>query len=273
MSTGKVAENLTFDHYTLRLFVGGIALFFPWVVTVFAFPVNSSHLALLERIPSSISASYYTNARDIFVGCLAVIGILLIGYKGHTPVLPREKVGPFWQWVGKVSVFLYQQDLAVPGRKHEEDLVSTIGGLAAFFVALCPTACDTCHADMNATIHYVAAGVLFSTVVYFCFFAFLRSVNSKLGLDEDVFTFLRATKKVQVKDKKKVLRGRVYVTCGSFIALTMLGLFVVQSTAPEITIKTLRITFWGEAVALCLFGIAWITACQFPGMLDKDEEK
>ena len=273
MSTEEVTENLTFDHYTLRLFVGCIALFFPWVVTFFAFPINSSHLALLERIPSSISASYYTNARDVFVGGLAIIGVLLIGYKGHKPDLLLEEVGPFWQSVGKISAFLSKQDLAVMGRKHEEDLVSTIGGLAAFFVALCPTACDTCCADMNARIHYVAAVVLFLTVAYFCFFAFLRSVSSKLGLTEGVFTFLGSTKKAQIKDKKKVLRGRVYVTCGSLIAFTMLVLLVVQSTAPEITIKTFRITFWGETVALSLFGIAWTTAFQFRCMRDEDEEK
>lgn len=66
-------EKLVFDHRTLRLIVGGIAFSFSLVVFLLA-----------TTITSSISSSYHTNARDVFVGFLFVIGALLIAYKGHS---------------------------------------------------------------------------------------------------------------------------------------------------------------------------------------------
>lgn len=268
-------EYLVFDHYTLRKIVGFIAFLFPLVVTFLA-----------RTITSSISASYHTNARDVFVGCLCVIGILLIGYKGHKPDLPPEKVGRFWNRVGGFlnlvsKLWKGKRKFQVEGRKHEEDLVSTIGGFAAIVTALCPTACDFCKTDTKSIIHYVAAIILFSTVVYFCVVAFLRSVNGKWEKGDGVFTFLRAVKEALTKDSakdtlrvngKKILRGYIYVSCGSLIALIMLGLFAAQFTVPEATRIAFHITFWAEAVALCLFGIAWLTAFQFPFLLDDNEK-
>ena len=71
--------NLVFDYRALRFVVGLLAFIFPWVVTIRA-----------QMILSSISWSYHTDARDQFVGGMCVIGILLIAYKGHKPVLPPE---------------------------------------------------------------------------------------------------------------------------------------------------------------------------------------
>jgi hypothetical protein len=53
-------------------------------------------------VTSSISASYHTKVRDIFVGALFVIGALLPAYNGHHPQLDEIKVGGFWNWLGKL---------------------------------------------------------------------------------------------------------------------------------------------------------------------------
>lgn len=63
----------TFDEYSLRLVIGAIALGLPSLV-----------IHLSENPLPSISASYYTSSRDVFVGCLFAIGALLIGYNGRT---------------------------------------------------------------------------------------------------------------------------------------------------------------------------------------------
>src|ERR1700687_3179000 len=113
--------NLVFDYRALRFVVGLLAFIFPWVVTIRA-----------QMILSSISWSYHTDARDQFVGGMCVIGILLIAYKGHKPVLPPEKVGRFWQLAGVLlnglrNLWGRKTDYRVWWREHEEDLVSTIG--------------------------------------------------------------------------------------------------------------------------------------------------
>src|SRR5438874_1147790 len=108
--------NLVFDYHTLRFYVGVLAILMPWVDTYLA-----------KQIPPSISWSYYTGAHDFFVGSMCIIGILLIAYKGHTPVLPVNTVGGFWRLVGGILNAVLQpwrgnRDFRVLGRKREEDL-------------------------------------------------------------------------------------------------------------------------------------------------------
>lgn len=71
-------SGAVFDYRALRLFVGLVALGLPEVVAF----ISSTPL-------SSISASYYTEARDIFIGSLFVIGALLWAYNG------REATGKY----------------------------------------------------------------------------------------------------------------------------------------------------------------------------------
>ena len=68
-------HNPVFDYRALRLFVGIIAFALPFVVIV------------LSPVPlSSISASYFTEARDAFVGMLFFVWAFLCAYNGHRPV-------------------------------------------------------------------------------------------------------------------------------------------------------------------------------------------
>ena len=255
----RTRDNPVFDHRTLRLVVGVIAFLMPWFATILA-----------GRIPTSISGSYHTTdrARDVFVGTLAVIGVLLIAYRGHRPVLPPEKVGRFWKAAGSLlngisRLWGGQIDFRVLGREREEDLVSTFGGIGAIVAALFPTACDTCATDLSSKLHYLGAILLFSNVVYFCLVAFLRSVASKLGIDDGVRNFLRQARRVPVPDRKKAVRGYIYVYCGWGVAAILLGLIVLQLFWPG-PAKALRLTFWAEFAAMALFGVAWVTASLRP---------
>jgi len=130
-------QQPVFDYRALRLLVGLVA---------FALPVAARLISAIRL--SSVSASYYTDARDVFVGSLFVIGALLIAYNGHTP---PEK------WVSKGAA------------------------LAAIIAALFPTTCDECAADIKSTIHTVAAVILFSTIAYFCLGPFRTNTKGKKG--------------------------------------------------------------------------------------------
>ncbi len=113
-----------FEYRTHRLVVGLIALSLPVVVSTL------SGVRL-----TSISASYYTEARDWFVGLLFVVSAFLLSYNGHTQL---------------------------------QSFISKVAALAAAGIAVLPTACKECETSPTAIMHFVCATVLFSSLAYFC---------------------------------------------------------------------------------------------------------
>jgi hypothetical protein len=132
----KKRGGSTFDYRILRLLVGGIAFAIPIVVIGLAYP----------NALESISASYYTNARDAFVGMLFVVAAFLIAYRGHTA---------------------------------SEGSASSAGALAAVVVATFPTSTIEKPDLPSGLVHYVAAAALFLILVYFCFVFWKRTHNSE----------------------------------------------------------------------------------------------
>jgi hypothetical protein len=130
----------------LRLGVGIIAALLPILVTV-------TNMVLKHQVVwlGSISVSYYTNARGIFVGSLCALGLLLICYRYDKP----------------------------------DDRAASFAGFLAIVVALFPTAPDHDMTRKSSTaqivvgaIHFTAAALLFLTLAYFCFFLFTRTRES-----------------------------------------------------------------------------------------------
>lgn len=232
-------KDLIFDYKALRLMVGVIAFLLPWVVI----------LATLH-VTSSISASYHTDVRDIFVGALFVIGALFVAYNGHQVELNDRNIGQFWNWLS--TFWKAAKDFRKLERKYEERVVSFLGGSAAVLAALFPTACDQCDPDLKSRIHTIAAVILFSGVVYFCLVGFLDQARAKDG-------------------KKAKLRASIYRVCGWGIAAIMVGSVVAPYAVTVELARAWSITFWAETLALWLFGIAWMTASKFLRFLVDEE--
>ena len=135
----SVDRSPTFSLEMIRLLIGIIALTLSAVILV------ASSFAPL----TSISASYHTSARDIFVGLLFVLGAFLMVYKGNT---------------------------------SGENWVANLGALAAWVAALCPTACDSCQNSIISIVHLCAGLTLFSVTAYFCLGPFKVAAESKPGL-------------------------------------------------------------------------------------------
>ena len=127
-----------FDYRLLRLIMGIIAFCLPLLVDM----VSSSELA-------SISASYYTEARDVFVGLLFVVGALLLAYQGHNKLENRS---------------------------------SNIAAVAAVGVALFPTAEAPGTGGWMALVHYASAITLFGILAFFCFGPFRIRTKGKDGM-------------------------------------------------------------------------------------------
>jgi hypothetical protein len=257
-----------FDLPALRFLVSLIALSLPPLVFL-----------ITLRITSSISASYYTNARDPFVGLLFVIGALFWAYDGHPEpkVLEKEEsaiekaanqIGGLPRIVVSAianGIYKIEQVLS----KIPENLVSKIGGTAAIVAAICPTACDSCQTDPRSIVHYVAATILFSAIVYFCLIAFPYQTKVKIREEEikkvelmkeqgkAASAEIHTLEEMQTKQKR---RARFYLGCSLVIAVIMLALAAAQFTVPAETMVTLHLTYWAEFVALWLFGFAWLIA-------------
>jgi len=132
------SSSPVFDYKTLRLLLGIIAFTLPFVVTLMA-----------RTQLSSISASYFTEARDWFVGFLFVVGALMTAYNGHT---------------------------------SREALASRGAALCAFVVALFPTLAQSCgESSSSSIIHGIAAVTLFLILAYFCFGPFRQNTKGKGG--------------------------------------------------------------------------------------------
>jgi hypothetical protein len=245
-------ERLVFDYRTIRLIIGLIAFAFPWIVSFLA-----------HEIPSSISWSYYTDGRDLFVGFLFVIGAFLICYKGHPTDLDVNEVESFWHWLNQF--WKGAINFRIAEKKLEENLVSSIGGIAAGLTALCPTSyCieKNCPSNLASMIHDVGALILFSTTVYFCLVAFMDQAKSKVKADEQLPGKSGFTCKKQ--------RVVFYKICGWGIAVIMVGLVVVTHMHLDFIND---ITFWAEALALTLFGSAWMVASHLlPFFTDVQEQ-
>ena len=117
--------------------MGVISLVLPFAVSA----ISSTKL-------SSISISYYTEARDIFVGFMFVVSVLLLAYNGHT---------------------------------DKQKIASKLAALTAVLVALFPTSCNTCPTSIVSVIHYSAAVLLFLILSYFCLGPFRKDTKGKSG--------------------------------------------------------------------------------------------
>ena len=125
-----------FDHRRLRLLIGIIAFLLPLVVDI---------VAADELV--SISASYHTEARDVFVGLLFVIAALMASYRGHSRI---------------------------------ESVALRAAAAATVCIALFPAG-PMDQSGWESDFHDLCALVLFSILAYFCLGPFRRRTRGHSG--------------------------------------------------------------------------------------------
>src|SRR6185436_8781140 len=132
-----------------RLIVGTIGLLMPAMIFLLAGVRPTVGLPRWEP-QWSVSAYYYTGAVGVFVGVLFALALALMSYQGYKGVMADRVVG-------------------------------FVGGLAALFVAMFPTAppeglsAPEWWSEPTAVIHYFAAVVLFLSFILFAIWLFRRS--------------------------------------------------------------------------------------------------
>jgi hypothetical protein len=172
-------------------------------------------------VPSSMSGSYYTSARDLFVGLLCVLGIFLI----------------FWI----------------------QYICTLLAGVAALVVAFCPTApppnMGTEPPWIN-DVHHIAAGALILTLGIFCFVLQRNDAAGIANLDTPA-----PADSAGHDARQQVPRWRsvLYFICGGLVFLSG-GVALYTEVWPTSWSTGWQSLYLFEAVAVFSFGIAWITA-------------
>jgi len=206
---GKPKLSEVFEYRTHRLVVGLIAISLPLIVS------------LVSRVQlTSISASYYTDARDWLVGLLFVVSAFLLSYNGHT---------------------------------QRQSIISKFAAIAAAGIAVFPTACKACPASPTTFLHFLSAAALFFSLAYFCLGPFREKLLGKGG--------------------KKRLRSRIYFICGITMIACMAIIGASSFILPSDTIANLQIVYWGEAIALFAFGIAWFVSGKALAIIANEKER
>src|SRR5712691_2581171 len=172
-------------------------------------------------VPTSMSGSYYTSARNLFVGSLCALGVFLILYR----------------------------------RTTLQNLCTWCAGAFALLVAFAPTAPAPPATEPQWVnyLHHAAAGALILTLGVFCFVLERGDAAGAASLDPAEPARYRA--QPQVPSWRKIL----YFTCGGLVLLS--GAFALYTGVWPTSWSTgWPSLYLFEAVAVSAFGIAWITA-------------
>jgi len=185
-------------------------------------------------VPSSMSGSYYTSTRNLFVGSLCALGVFLIGYR-HT---------------------------------RRQDVCTSFAGLCALAVAFAPTAPAPPRTE-PAWIHYLhhaAAIALIFTLGLFCWVVFAAyghpaTARPESGMDrvQSWLRGLRAWLGSAWKSLERPGRSTIYFICG-FLVFVSGALALYTGVWPVDWSTDWPSLYLFEAVAVFAFGFAWIIA-------------
>lgn len=157
---------------------------------------------------TSISAAYYQDdwARNVLVGFLFAIAAFMLAYNGEG----------LWEMV-----------------------LSKLGALAAFGVAMFPCACDG-HAPIVAHVHYLSAAAMFTILAGLC-----RIFQQ------------RARQKRHVEARR---RACIYFLC-MLVILGVMAIMLLDFISQDVlSAEWPRLTFYCERAGLMAFGVSWLTA-------------
>lgn len=230
-------QNTDIKFKSLRNCIGLLGLMLPIVIVFVA-----KGLEKCNCLQDSISHYYYTMAGPIFVGILCSLGLVLIFYP-----TPDPKSTPYSTCNWRVC------KLIKPGH---DGILTTISGVFAICVALCPTNSDFTSSNKCPLFYYEEN--LYRNGFHYFSAAIMLLIFSYMS----ICIFTRANDPNWKTNKWKVWRNRVYTWSGmiTFISiLTIAILAIMDYLKLEFTNHIPNTsTYWLEVCALVPFGISWL---------------
>lgn len=147
MQKADADDSLVISYLSLRKAVGIIGFALPFVLAIGTIVVQD------KGIQPSISAYYYTDLRNIFVGSLCAIGVFLMSTRGY----PEPKL-----------------TASLP----KDHIAGILASIFAIGVAFFPTTPAHEHPTVIGGIHLTFAALLFLTLAYFCLKLFTRTAGN-----------------------------------------------------------------------------------------------
>lgn len=215
------------NTYTLRKVIGILGMLLPLLLILFMWVDNG-----LTQPLESISHYYYTRVSGIFTSTLSILAIFLMIYKGN------ERIDLIFSFIAGIGALLV---VFFPTGNISDDCC----------VTLCSCSPDTRYisvsilprSEFREAVHYIAAAVFLLCLAFM-----------------SIFLFTKSNKSVARRGEMKIIRNRIYRTCGvimiAAIAIIFIGGFL--GLIPEDFYKDHQLTFWMEAVAVESFGFSWL---------------
>jgi len=224
----------TLDDKTIVIFVLVISFIMPFATALLSHFVGNSPYTL------SISAYYYSVARDIFVMALAVGAVLLISYSG---------------------------------RDTSECVTATVAGIMALLIALFPmdravalielaippnpapseTFVELLFPNFHPVVHNTSASIFFSLTAVLCFlFARQPDARRRSGGEPNLLNQVLAG----ATDGVSNARSRPYILCGLIVVFGLLSALINSLAGWGI--------YWTEVIMLFGFCLCWLFVLIIP---------
>lgn len=239
-------DRLGESYLALRQCLGFVGVLFPLLLIAFSLWDGEE-----QQLRTSISAYYYSAMRDVFVGALVAIGLLLITYCGN------------YRW---------------------ENVLSTVSGIGAIGVALLPTQrqCNSLADPIwfaETCEQYVIDKINVAQPDYFLWFSteqypvkseglltisnlhYLSAAAFLLGVAALAYWAFAWTSDTNVRDAdKKSARNWFYRRCAVVIVacVALIGIDGLLTWLEILDLKAYEPVFWLEAIALWAFAAAWL---------------
>lgn len=199
----------------------------------------------------SISATYYTQSRDAFVGCLCVIGFSFLYYTGFPNEPLRRKSGRLIdklsdKWVGTVAGIGAITTAVVPHEVAQKD-VSPCGSTFECTRPDWTFVPDVIFGIPAFWFHYIGATLLFGCMAIFCIFLFTRGNGT-----EKNWEFSERQNKHGIPQIEWSHQNLIYTGIGLMICLCMVAIGIILASGND------RSIFWPELAAVLLFTVAWL---------------
>lgn len=181
----------------------------------------------------SISATYFTSSRDVFVGILTTIGFCFFYYQGFPNEAARRTSKRPWDYLS-------------------DAWVSSFAGAGALMVAFFPhRATDTSLFPAEFAglqifkLHYFGAIILFGCMALFCLFLFTRGNGTEANWDNP-----EKQNQYGIPNVEMTMRNRAFIALGILIVISILWTAAQLFRGQDI--------FLPELFAILFFCMAWV---------------
>ncbi len=207
-----------------------------------------------RKDPYPLIISFFTLRRIVGILGVSLPAILIIGayiVGGCTNI--QDSISHYYYtamrdvFVGilsAIAIFL----ISYRGYQPKDNIATTLAGIFAICVAFFPTTQNqdtVCtvyyidHSSLRIYIHYGSAVLLFTTLAYISFFLFTRGPKRKR--------------------KRKILRNKVFRTCGVILILSVILITLIRIIPSlENSLGRYNAVFWIEWIGLIAFGVSWM---------------